>query len=113
MFWKLALQSSLKNSKRTYFYFGINSPKGNIATSIAYFLLSLSQLYWAVVLLQRDCLSEINYSPPHPAHPNPHSYCFVCVLDERADLGQNWRPRQTCAITACSECARQTCAITA
>ena len=40
---------------------------------------SLSQLYWAVVLLQRDRRSDITYSPPNP---NP-------TLDERADPGQN------------------------
>ena len=47
-----------------------------------FFLLSLLQLYWAVVLLQRECRSEITYSPPNP---NPN--CFV--LDERVDPGQN------------------------
>ena len=44
--------------------------------------LFLSQLYWVVVLLQRECNSEIIYFPP-----NPNSNFFV--LDEMADPGQN------------------------
>ena len=36
----------------------------------------------SVVLLQRECRSEITYSPPNP---NPNFF----VLDERADPGQN------------------------
>ena len=34
---KIALQSPLKNSKRIYFYFGINSPKRKIANRIVQF----------------------------------------------------------------------------
>ena len=49
----------IKNSKNIlYFYFGVNSLKRNIANPIAQFILiSLLQLSWAVVLVQRDNLS--------------------------------------------------------
>ena len=46
--------------------------------SAYYKLISLSQLYWAVVLLQRECRSVKIYS-----HPNPIPYVFV--VNERAD----------------------------
>ena len=45
-------------------------------------LISLSHLYWAVVLLLRECHSEISYSL---FNPNPNFF----VLDEMADPGQN------------------------
>ena len=44
--------------------------------------LSLLQLYWAVVHIQRECRSEITCSFPNP---NPNLF----GLDERADLGED------------------------
>ena len=70
-----------------------------ISISLIKDVFSLSQLHWAEVLLLRKCRSEINYSPL-----NPNSTFFG--LDERADPGQNLRPRQACAITACFGCTR-------
>ena len=56
MFWKhpfkIIATITFINSKRTYFYFRINSPKRNIANPKPNFL--------------RECRSEITYSPPNP-----------------------------------------------
>ena len=56
----------IQNSKRTHFYF------------------SLSQLWWAVVLLQRECRSEIIYSHPNP-NPKPPTF----LSWKWAEPGQN------------------------
>ena len=36
----------------------------------------------------------------------PPIYIYILPWTEGVDPGENWRPRQTCAITACSEYAR-------
>ena len=52
----------IKNPKRTYFHFGMNSLKRNIANRITkFFNFRLLQLYWAVVVLQHECRNEITY----------------------------------------------------